>query len=212
MRRFGKRMNTLGRSKNFEVPLKWREGLRVFTCSMSDFFHPTADRWRPAAWDVIRRTPHHTYMILTKRPERIPRNGFIMPPNVWLGVTAENQAQANIRIPELLKVRAALHFVSVEPMLGPVSISAAGGFWVDLTGAPVSGGSVLGGIRWVICGGESGAVARPMDVAWVRELREECRKAQVPFFFKQWGDASTNPEADKEGGPFLDGEVWKGEP
>jgi protein gp37 len=112
---------------------------------------------------------------------------LIPPENVWLGVTAENQEQADKRIPVLLKIPARVRFVSVEPMLGPVDLKLAS---QDDQARCV--GSVGNGIQykldWVIVGGESGPKARPMHPDWVRALRDQCQKADVPFFFKQWGE------------------------
>jgi protein gp37 len=163
----------------------------IFTCSWSDFFITEADKWRAEAWDVIRRTPEFTYLILTKRPDRIARclpadwgDGY---PNVWLGVSAENQKYADQRIPELLKVPAAKRFLSLEPLLGPINLS---GYLIeDWTGDLMNGPCEHHpGIDWVIVGGESGPVARPMEKQWALDLRNQCEAAGVDFFFKQWGE------------------------
>jgi protein gp37 len=131
-RRYGQDPLVVVRSKDptFYAPLRWREPALVFTCSWSDFFHAAADEWRDDAWDVIRRTPHLTYQILTKRQDRIlqclpPDWGPVGWPNVWLGVSVENQHFADIRIPALLQVPARVRFLSCEPLLGPVDLFAA---------------------------------------------------------------------------------------
>lgn len=172
--RYGQDPTKIVRSKTrFTDPLKWKEPRLVFTCSWSDWFIGQADAWRDDAWDVIRRTPQHTYQILTKRPERIAEH---LPqdwpfPNVWLGVSVENP-RFYWRIGKLQDVHpVAVRFLSVEPMLAPMP---------DLP---------LGGISWVIVGGESGPMARPMNVEWAREVRDACAKLGVKFFMKQLGGA-----------------------
>lgn len=187
-KRYGRDPEVLVRSKTtFSDPLKWREPRVIFTCSWSDWFHKDADAWRPEAWDIIRRTPHHTYQILTKRPGRIARHlpsdwgeGY---PNVWLGVSVESYDFAP-RIGVLRDIPARVRFVSAEPLLGPVPY--------DLTG-----------IHWLIAGGESGPGCRPMHLGWARLLRDHCREYGVAFFLKQLGGWP-----DKRGGEaaVLDGE------
>lgn len=172
------------------APLKWKKPERIFVCSLSDFFHPLASPGdRAAAISIMRQTPQHTYMLLTKRPQYIKEQLAItpwhgaLPDNVWLGVTAENQEQADRRIPYLLQVPAQVNFVSCEPLLGPISLEQ---YMVEK--------SYMGGavnylkLSWVICGGESGAHARPMHPEWARSLRDQCAAAGVPFMFKQWGE------------------------
>lgn len=146
---------------------------RVFTCSMSDFFHPGADEWRNEAWEVIGDCTNLDWLILTKRPEliadRLPadwKNGY---PNVWLGVTVENQDYLH-RVDVLGKIPAASRFVSAEPLLGPVKF-----------------GRRLKKLDWVITGAERAAKnkRRPMDDAWVRAIRDECDCYNVVIFHKQ---------------------------
>jgi len=194
MKRFGKVPSLVLRSidSTFNAPMKWKELARVFVCSWSDFFIQEADRWRDSAWEIIRKTPHLTYQILTKRPERIkdclPEDWGQGWPNVWLGVTTENQAMANLRVPALLKIPAAIHFVSVEPMLEVVNLANVIMPDGDHLGNNLFNHGTGNGINWVICGGESGPKARPMHPDWVRGLRNQCQGARVPFFFKQWGE------------------------
>jgi protein gp37 len=163
--------------EKLDEPLKWKKPRRVFVCSMGDLFHE--DVPHSAIQKVlyrVRMAKWHTFLILTKRPERM--RAFFMQyyvtghiPNLWLGVTAENQARADERIPILLQIPAAVRFVSVEPMMGPVDLS-----WCNYT------------LDWVICGGETGPGARPMHPDWARSLRDQCQEAGTPFFFKSWGN------------------------
>ena len=133
-RKYGQNPEVVVRSKDptFYAPLKWKEPALVFTCSWSDFFHADADNWREEAWEIIRKTPHLTYQILTKRPERILEHlpsdwGAFGYPNVWLGTSVENQRWAKVRIPLLLQVPAVIRFLSCEPLLGPLDLVAAVG-------------------------------------------------------------------------------------
>lgn len=195
---------------------------RIFTNSMSDFFEDRRDLdgARLEALETIRQTPHLDWMILTKRPEKIRallRQAMIgakslelagwldswstwrIPPaNVWLGTTVEDQQWANERIPALLDAPATIHFLSVEPILGPVDLDLAGGLerqklWKkdQALYAEVAynyPNLQIPGIDWVICGGESGPYARSMNPHWAMGLRHQCASAGVPFFFKQWGE------------------------
>ena len=177
-KRYGQDPAVVVRSKTtFNAPLKWKAPARVFTCSWSDFFIPQADPWRDEAWDIIRRTPHLTYQILTKRPERIEAclpqdwgNGYR---NVWLGISAESGEWYDRRWPILLEVPAAVRFLSAEPLLGPIWFSAEP-LWFGLGYLP----------DWVIAGAETGAGARFTDIEWIRGLRRECG-SDVPLFVKQ---------------------------
>lgn len=187
-RRFGQDPETVVRSAaaTFTAPLRWTEPARVFTCSWSDFFHESADDWRDEAWDIIRRTPHLTYQVLTKRIERVPEHlpadwdrGY---PNVWLGVSVENNRHV-YRAAELAVLPARVRFVSAEPLLGPVGdLDAA--FHVRLHGKTVT---PIDKLDWVIVGGESGPNARPMQLSWAREVRDLCEAHGVAFFLKQLG-------------------------
>lgn len=190
-RRYGQDPALIVRSKtSFDAPKKWKGAKMIFTCSWSDFFVREADQWRAEAWNVIRDTPQHTYQILTKRPERI---GDHLPDgwpfrNVWLGVSVENPRFYH-RIEALKVIPASVRFLSLEPLLAPMA------------SVP------LEGISWVVVGGESGPGCRPMKPEWVREIREQCRKADVAFFFKQWG----GPRKDVSGRE-LDGRTWNAMP
>ena len=172
--------------EQFAEPYKWRKPQMVFVNSMSDLFHENV------SIEVIRRifrvmneTPQHKYQVLTKRPERLLKlNGeFTWTPNIWMGVTVENQKVLK-RIDLLLGCSAHVKYLSCEPLLEPLDLS-------------------LDGIDWVICGGESGPGARPMKPEWVRRIRDDCVKNKVPFFFKQWGGLKK-----KQAGRTLDGKIW----
>ena len=191
-RRYGQTPNVIVRSKTtFSAPLKWAAPTLIFACSWSDWFIEQADQWRDEAWNIIRCTPHHTYQILTKRPERIRNHlpddwgdGWL---NVWLGVSIENQNYVN-RKSILHGVPAHVRFISAEPLIGPLSLGD------------------LDGIHWVITGGESGAQARPMNPVWVHSIRDQCVAAEVAFFHKQNGGAKRR--GGVWGGRLLDGRTW----
>ncbi len=192
------------RWERMEQPRTWKKPRRIFVNSMSDVFHEAVpDDFILAMFAVMAVTPQHQYQVLTKRHGRmrslLSREKFSEDvkaltwqldgglawrrhhwplPNVWLGVSAENQQWADIRIPALLNTPAAIRWVSAEPLLGPVQL--APGWLTQLR-------SVRTGLDWLVVGGESGAGARPMRPEWARALRDQCGSASVPFFFKQWG-------------------------
>ncbi len=184
-----------------EQPLHWRKPAMVFVNSMSDLFHPDVPfEFFRDVLSIIMRTPQHTYQVLTKRPERILEfleqvrrfsgsddpGGF--PPNLWLGVSVEDQATANERIPTLLRIPAAVRFVSAEPLLGDVDLHLSA-HQADIIWRRTHGGDFERNfLHWVIVGGESGVKARAMHPDWVRSIRDQCQAAGVPFFFKQWGE------------------------
>lgn len=229
------------------IPLHWRKPRRVFVNSMSDLFHPDVDfEFIKLVYRVMFLSMQHTFQILTKRPERMfeftnwmIKDGIHMPiSNVWLGVSCEDQAAADERIPWLLKTPAAVRFVSYEPALGPVDFtalnfgtswesSALDGWYVTPDGRDEpdqhSDGNKL---DWVIAGGESGPGARPAHPDWFRSVRDQCVEAGIPFFFKQWGEWigvferewERRPDIAKNGlfervgkkraGRLLDGREW----
>jgi len=207
---YGNDPNIVRRSKTkFRDPLKWKDSRRVFTCSWGDFFHADADAWREEAWDIIRRTPHLTYQILTKRHARIeralPKDWGTGYPNVWLGVSVEDDDWAYRRIPVLMRIPATVRFLSIEPMLGPVDLTPflppmGGPGWLSAYRPMNYDGEPL--IHWVICGGESGPGHRDMLLRWARSLRDQVTGAGIPFFFKQISDSrsgqpSGEPELDR---------------
>lgn len=181
---------------------KWR-GKKVFVCSMSDLFHPdVTSSFIDDVLETIHNNPDTIFQVLTKRPERalemltgLPvARAIEVPPNLWIGVSCENQETANERIPLLLQIPAAVRFLSCEPLLGPIDIgkaTQAGGIEFEKKYGKIPYGFTWfrsNQIHWVIAGGESGRNARPMHPDWVRSLRDQCAKALVPFFFKQWGE------------------------
>jgi len=176
------------RPERLEKPLHWRKPRMVFLCSMGDLFHkdvPTG--FIQQVFDVMSQRPQHTFQVLTKRPERAARlaDHLPWPDHVWLGTSVEDDSVLG-RIADLVAVPAAKHFVSIEPLLGPIQQLP------------------LEGIDWVIVGGESGPGWRPMEEDWVREIRDQCDEANVKFFFKQ--RAGLHP---KKLGCELDGQLWK---
>lgn len=180
-------------------PLRKRKPLRIFVNSMSDLFHEAVpDEVVDKVFRVMSMARKHTFQVLTKRPERMRRyltheavqgrisyqGRAIWPlPNVWLGVSVEDQATADARIPILLDTPAAVPWISAEPLLGPLDLT-------QYFHAPIDSRR---GLAWVVVGGESGPGARPMHPDWARSLRDQC--AAVPFFFKQWGEWLDEGEA-----------------
>ena len=158
-----------------------RERHRVFCASMADVFENRIelDAHRERLWDLVRLTPWLDWLLLTKRPENIgpmvPWEPAEWPMNVWIGTTVENQQLADVRLPHLLKHRAAIRFLSCEPLLGSIDLSR----WMAEPG--------LNRINWIIAGGESGPGARPMHPEWVTGLLKQCKKSAISFHFKQWG-------------------------
>jgi protein gp37 len=208
-----------------EEPLHWRKPARVFVNSMSDLFHEDVpDEFIGAVFAVMLRAPQHTFQILTKRPERMVawfRDFYAnqMPSlNVWLGVSVEDQANANKRIPLLLQTPAHVRFLSCEPLLGPLDLldylpGPNTDSWCALHGGrPVSALSSIcqcGTIDWVIVGGESGREARPFHLDWARDIAGQCQKAGVACFVKQLGaNAWTEKKhlhlADSHGGDMAE--------
>lgn len=197
-----------------EEPLKWKKPRGIFVNSMSDLFHDDVpDQFIDEVFAAMFEASHHIFMILTKRPDRMMK--YLSPdnprytarkifdltrgnagkfdcdlhwplPNVWLGVSVENQTAADERIPLLLEAPTAVRFTSAEPLLGSLDLSLwleisryeEGSAWCRDTGSDLD---------WIITGGESGPGARPMHPDWVEGLRDQCHAAGVPFFFKQWG-------------------------
>jgi protein gp37 len=179
------------RPKRIEQPLSWRRPRMIFVNSMSDLFHKEVPRpFIDRVFDTMERADWHTFQVLTKRSSLMrdylqARYSDRAPPsNIWFGVSVE-QAQARSRIDHLRTAPAAVRFLSIEPLIGPVGT-------VDLSG-----------IHWVIVGGESGPGSRPMAEDWVREVLAQCEAQDVAFFFKQWGGIRP-----KTGGRTLDGREW----
>jgi len=168
-------------------PLGWRAPRTIFVNSMSDLFHPDVPLvFIRQVFSVMNRCPQHTFQILTKRPEITAQYDAELnwTPNIWMGTSVE-RADVVSRIDDLRRTSAHIHFLSIEPLIGPLN---------DLD---------LSHIEWAIVGGESGPGARPMKESWVRSLRDQCLAADVPFFFKQWGGIQKHRT-----GRELDGRIW----
>lgn len=215
---------------NRNKPISWNrkamnagERHRVFCASLADVFDNHASilpEWRDDLWAMIRQTSHLDWMLLTKRPGNIakmlPQDWGDGYPNVWIGCTIVNQAEAYRDIPKLLAVPAKVRFLSMEPLLGPVSLRWLAA-WPEnaptTAMAPSGTTNDLDGLRrldLVIVGGESGPHARPMHPDWARSLRDQCVEAGVAFHFKQWGewDADGARVGKKTAGRLLDGRTW----
>jgi protein gp37 len=174
-----------------ELPLRWRKGRLIFVNSVSDLFHERVpEAYVERVFAVMAQARQHQFQVLTKRAERMAAfaKRRSIPPNVWMGVSVENAAYRS-RIAMLRRVPARVRFLSLEPLIG------------------AAGRLNLRGIHWVIVGGESGAGAREMKEEWVRDVREQCRAAAVPFFFKQWGGVHKSVR-----GRELDGRAWNDMP
>ena len=181
--------------QRLEQPFERKRPTTYFVNSMSDLFHKgVPDEYLDQVFDVISRTPPHTYQILTKRGERLPKyfDGRNCPGNVWLGVTVENKRHGIPRIDNLRHINAKIRFLSVEPLLEDLGA-------IDLSE-----------IHWVIVGGESGHGARPMKPEWAESVRRQCEAAGVAFFFKQWGmwGADGVRRNKKANGRSLSGRTW----
>ncbi|MFN7306229.1 MAG: DUF5131 family protein [Acetobacteraceae bacterium] len=179
------------RPDRISQPLAWRRPRMIFVNSMSDLFHKEIPReFIDRVFDTMEAASWHVFQVLTKRSTLMRdylrhRYGDVKaPPHIWLGVSVENGA-ATKRIKHLQQSPASIRFLSIEPLLGPV------------------GTMELAGIHWVIAGGESGPNARPMDIDWARDIRDQCARAGVAFFFNQWGGIRP-----KSGGRALDGREW----
>ncbi len=201
--------------KHWDAPLQWNAQAeqdqvrrRVFSASMSDVFEDRRDLdvHRTRLWPLIESTKWLDWLLLTKRVQNVMRMvpwGQTWPANVWIGTTVENQAWADQRIPTLLTIPASVRFLSCEPLLGPIDLTAY------MANRPVY---LPYPIDWLIAGGESGGHARPINPDWVRPLRDSCVSAGVPFLFKQWGEYApveslTKPRATHQVMTGTDGQI-----
>ena len=201
--RMAKRLKAMGQARyknGFKVtlhpqalkePYGWKKSRVVFVNSMSDLFHDAIpDDFIQKVFTVMNENPQHTFQVLTKRAERLRELSPLLnwSDNIWMGVTVEDNENVG-RVDDLRRVAAAVRFLSMEPLIGPVG---------DLE---------LDGINWVIVGGESGPGARPMEEKWVLAIKDKCQQACVPFFFKQWGGVNK-----KKAGRLLLGKTWDAYP
>lgn len=220
--------------KALEQVLSWKRPRRIFWNAHGDTFHESVpNEWIDRCFDVMAHTPQHIHQVLTKRADRMRAYFEELParvrgmdchagldfadfplPNVWLGVSVEDQKRADERIPDLLATPAAVRWLSCEPLLGPVDLTnVRAKFWTfsalddrkwtnGETGAEIFGDHPgYPQLDWIVVGGESGPGSRPMHPDWVRSLRDQCADAGVPFFFKQWGEwGHTEAVANEHGG------------
>jgi protein gp37 len=211
--------------ESLKKPYEWKGGRTIFVCSMSDLFYEKnffAEIYR--VFEVIRTERQHRFLVLTKRPERMAEfinwygeqplavclgaklntviGGWPFP-NLWLGVTAENQKMANERIPILLDIPAAKRFVSIEPILEQIDLTNYLYTRYEMGGER----NMYNQLDWVICGAESGSKRRPMDINWARLLKNQCTEAKVPFFFKQAYEGEKRIHM-----PLLDGVIYNQTP
>ncbi|HFE64759.1 MAG TPA: phage Gp37/Gp68 family protein [Caldithrix sp.] len=201
--RFAKRLQAMGQANYrngfkltlhehvLEQPLSWKKTQMIFVNSMSDLFHRDVPlEFIQKVFETMRKAHWHTFQLLTKRSPRLLEVDKYLswPDNVWMGVSIENMAFTS-RADHLRQTNAKIKFLSLEPLLGPLPN-------LNLTN-----------IDWVIVGGESGPKARPMETEWILEIRDQCQKTNVPFFFKQWGGKNK-----KKNGRLLEGRTWDGMP
>lgn len=234
-------------------PLRWTKPRKVFVCAHGDLFHEgVTDDQLDQIFAVMALAPQHVFQVLTKRPERMrdyllaftakrlskALRAFIQAgekatqadrfiplplPNVWMGVSAEDQTRANERIPVLLETPAAIRWVSAEPLIGPLDLTAIDDGFSDPRNVLRSFSAQqqaaqytesidlcidTPGLDWVVVGGESGAGSRPMHPDWARDLRDQCADAGVPFLFKQWGDWTPGENAQNTVGRTVETADW----
>jgi len=169
------------------LPLTWKRPSRIFVCSMSDLFHPDVPlSFVSSVFNVMGKAHWHVFQILTKRSKRLLELSTKLTwyDNVWIGVSVEN-SDYTYRVRHLQQVEAKIRFISLEPLLGPIRRLP------------------LSGIGWVVVGGESGPQSRPMKECWVQDIKKQCQKRGIPFFFKQWGG-----RRKCKTGRILDGRTW----
>ena len=194
--------------ERLEIPLHWKKPRRIFVCSMSDLFHPGASPdFVVSVFEIMTACPQHDFQVLTKRTERIAPvlfgedgnwylGGGDYLPNVWMGVTCEDQDTANKRIPVLFDSWLGIKFVSCEPLLENIDFVKTAYGIKEYCGREMAGLTYSGFIRlldWVIVGAETGPDARYMDPDWAREIRDACQKSGIPFFMKQMSNKAPIP-------------------
>jgi len=201
-----------------DLPRTWKKPTKVFVNSMSDLFHEDIPlEFIQAVFKVMNETPQHTYQILTKRSKRLREVSDLLnwTPNIWMGVSVEDY-RVESRIYDLINTPAKVKWLSIEPMIGPISelLEPGGRNFPYLD---------RGQISWVVCGGESGHKARAIKIEWVHDIKDECYLKKIPFFFKQWGSPRNNPNPSDptmkkghpnyaKGGCQIDGKVYRAYP
>lgn len=223
--------------ERLDTPLRWTKPRKVFVNSMSDLFHESVpDAFIDQVFAVMALAKRHTFQVLTKRPERMLAYmtglgksakrlddaartvGYTFEfegqyliswplPNIWLGVSVEDQSTADERIPLLLQTPAAVRWISAEPLLGEVDLGRIVMPDGDALGSALYNDGESAGLDWIVVGGESGPKARPMHPDWVRSLRDQCAEAHVPFLFKQWGEWAPH---ESRPGADLGGQMRRG--
>ena len=201
--KIARRLNKMGLPKyenGFEVmlhpvtlnePTKMKKGKVIFVNSMSDLFHEDVPlSFIIKVFDVMNKTPQHSYLILTKRSDRLKEidSKLNWSDNIWMGVTVED-TNNEYRIKDLEQCSARIKFVSFEPLLGPIDTNS------------------IDGIDWAIVGGESGRGARPIEESWINDIKDACHIKKIPFYFKQWGGINK-----KKNGRLLNGQTWDDRP
>lgn len=205
LRRFGSCSEPMTHPDRLDAPLRWRKPRVVGVSFLGDLLHPqVSDNFIGHVLNVMDRARRHTFLVLTKRPRRLldvladradhGSTGLRDCPNVWIGVSVEDQETADERIAGLLAIPAAHHFLSVEPQIGPVSLQR----WIPERGCF---------LEWVVCGCESGPSHRPFKREWARLLRDQCAGARVPFFYKQ--EPAAAPVGAMIHRPKIDGEEYR---
>ncbi len=202
--------------KELGAPFHLKKPARIGVQFMGDLFHEDLPNFVSSIWSTMKRCPHHIFFVLTKRPEGVKEVfDYTLSddplPNVWLGVSVENQKTADERIPILLQIPAAHHWISIEPMLNEVDLDEylwkfnknyqPPRFFDEGETYNVRPTLPSEEISWIVLGGETGPHARPLHLAWARSIRDQCRAAAIPFFFKSWGGRS--------GGCLIDGQEYK---
>ena len=172
---------------SLKLPASWKRPRLVFVNSMSDLFHEAVPLdFIIKVFETMNKSPKHIFQVLTKRPDRVKEvaNKLVWSSNIWMGTSVENK-KVSSRVLDLIKVPAKIRFLSIEPLLGPLTNVS------------------FEGIQWVIVGGESGPQSRPMKESWVLNIRDQCVSKNIPFFFKQWGGVNK-----KKAGRLLEGQIW----
>jgi protein gp37 len=207
--------------ERLDIPTRWTKPRKIFVNSMSDVFHPDIPlSFITQMYSQMAMNSHHIFQILTKRPHRMmaiyedwaaKNDTYATLPNVWLGVSVEDQKSADERIPLLLVTNAAVKWLSIEPLLGPIDLVNDRDNFDKLPDYLKLVGMDCVPLDWIVVGGESGPNARPLSPDWVRTIRDDCKRLSIPFLFKQWGEWAPRENdsmvrvGKKNAGRLLDG-------